>query len=67
MTIKINTTITLTKEQVELIVIEYLKQQGTITGEVLRTTSEIVVKSEGYGPGEYNVREFNGMDIVITK
>ena len=67
MTIKTNTTISLTREQVELIVIEYLKQQGTIKGEVLRTESKIAVRSEGYGPGEYNVREFDGMDIVVTQ
>ncbi len=67
MTITTNTTISLTKEQVELIVIDYLKQQGTIKGEIVSTTSKISVRHGGYGPGEYSVHEFNGMNIVVTQ
>jgi DNA-binding sugar fermentation-stimulating protein len=59
-------TISLTKEQVEHIVIEHLKQQGTIKGEVSYTRSRVsaqVGDYYGHGPSGY---EFSGMEIVVS-
>lgn len=59
-------TISLTKEQVEHIVIEYLKQQGTIKGEVSHTRSRVSAQASDYHDRGPSVYEFSGMDIVVS-
>ena len=63
---KITISLTLTSEQVAHIVIEHLKQQGTIKGEVSYTRSRVSAQASDYydrGPSGY---EFSGMDIVVS-
>lgn len=65
---KINTkiTISLTKEQVEHIVIEHLKRHETIKEGTIYARGKITVRNIGYGTGEHSVHEFDGMDVVVS-
>ena len=59
-------TISLTKEQVEDIVVEYLRQRGTIKGEVLCARSQVSAKADDYYNSGPSVYEFSGMNIVVS-